>query len=65
MKKLSKWIKQKGFSQSEAAELFGITQSHLSLLLSGKRKPSIGLLKEIESITDIERKYLRPDLFGV
>lgn len=49
----------------EFARHFGITPTWLSLLISGKRKPSATLAKRIERDTRkaVTAKELRPDLF--
>jgi DNA-binding transcriptional regulator YdaS (Cro superfamily) len=50
----------------EFAKHFGITPTWLSLLISGKRRPSPALAKWIERDTRkaVTAKELRPDLFG-
>ncbi|NLH75552.1 MAG: helix-turn-helix transcriptional regulator [Acidobacteria bacterium] len=44
---------KKGLSGSELAREFGITNAHLSMLLSGKRIPSRRLAQRISEITGI------------
>lgn len=53
-------------SKVSMAHSLGITKTWLSLLISGRRKPSAALSNAIESYTNgkITRKELRPDLFG-
>jgi DNA-binding transcriptional regulator YdaS (Cro superfamily) len=52
-------------SKKEMAEHLGITQTWLSLLLRGARRPSPELTKRIERATQglVTAKELRPDLF--
>ncbi len=38
--------------QRELAEAFGISRPHLSLLLAGKKRPSLELAVRIEQMTD-------------
>lgn len=53
-------------AKKEMAEYLGITQTWLSLLLHGKRLPSVALAKKIEAATQrlVKAKELRPDIFG-
>lgn len=54
-------------AQIEMAQYLGITETWLSLLVHGKRRPSAILAVKIESATDglVTRHELRPDLFEV
>lgn len=45
--KLNLWIKKSKLRQREFARRLGITESHMSYLLDGKRKPSLRLAKKI------------------
>ena len=47
---LSKWIEGR-MPDFEFARLAGISKSHLSLILNGKRRPSLELAIKIEKIT--------------
>jgi DNA-binding transcriptional regulator YdaS (Cro superfamily) len=51
-------------AKADLARDLGITRTWLSLLVSGREVPSATLSIEIERRTGINRKYLRPDLFG-
>ncbi len=65
MTKLKRLIKQSGLSQGEVAELLGITETYLSMLVNGKRKPSGPLAAEIASLlgTTIEElNFFTPQL---
>lgn len=52
-------------AKQEMAEYLGITKTWMSLLISGKKRPSAELAKKIELATRrlVKRKELRPDLF--
>lgn len=50
--KLSEYIEGKGLKQKDFAEEVGITDAHLSQMLSGKRHPSRKLAEQIELATD-------------
>ena len=51
----------------EMAEYLGITVTYMSLLIHGKRRPSLPLALAIERATQdlVSAKELRPDLFPV
>jgi DNA-binding transcriptional regulator YdaS (Cro superfamily) len=53
-------------AKAEMARYLGITDVWLSLLISGKRRPSAVLAVKIEDATDglVQRTELRPDLFA-
>lgn len=53
-------------SKVSMAHSLGICKTWLSLLISGRRKPSAALSAAIEKYTngEVTRKDLRPDLFG-
>jgi DNA-binding transcriptional regulator YdaS (Cro superfamily) len=52
-------------AKQEMATYLGITATWMSLLISGKKKPSPELAKQIEKATQglVKRKELRPDIF--
>jgi DNA-binding transcriptional regulator YdaS (Cro superfamily) len=52
-------------AKMDFAKHFGITPTWVSLLISGKRRPSAELAKRIERETNklVTAKELRPDLF--
>ncbi|MCW1932636.1 helix-turn-helix domain-containing protein [Pararhodobacter zhoushanensis] len=45
-------IKDSGVSQRQWAQNLGITEGHLSSILSGNKKPSLELAVKIERLTD-------------
>jgi len=51
----------------EMAEYLGITVTYMSLLIHGKRRPSLPMALAIERATQdlVSAKELRPDLFPV
>lgn len=53
-------------SKHELAQKLGITKTWLSLIISGKKKPSGQLSNMIHKLTDgkVSKAKLRPDLFG-
>lgn len=54
-------------ARQEMAAYLGITETWMSLLVTGKRRPSGLLAVRIERATDglVSRQDLRPDLFAV
>lgn len=48
---LAKWLEESGESRVGFAERIQISQAHLSLILSGKRGPSLGVAVRIENAT--------------
>ena len=52
-------------SKVEFAKSLGITKTWLSLIMSGRKIPSVTLCLEIEKLTKrkVKRKELRPDIF--
>jgi len=52
-------------AKSEMAQYLGISNTWMSLLISGKKLASAQLCKKIEKVTRgrVKRKVLRPDLF--
>lgn len=53
-------------SKVSMAHTLGICKTWLSLIISGRKKPSASLSAAIEKYTSgkVSRKDLRPDLFG-
>lgn len=51
MTHLQTYAAEQGEKQHDLAETFGISQSYLSLLLSGKKRPSLELAIHIENQT--------------
>lgn len=60
---LSQYMERENTTQAALAEKLGVSASTISLLLSGKRKPSAILTKRIEAVTGIHRHLLRPDVY--
>ena len=60
---LKQYLKDR--KQNRFAEKVGISSSHLTLILKGKRKPSLKLVNRILQGTDCEVtvKELRPDIY--
>ena len=54
-------------SKTEMAQYLGITITYMSLLIHGKRRPSMPMALAIERATQdlVTAKELRPDLFPV
>ena len=50
--KLKKWITREGLTQTDAAALIGMTGGHLSMLIAGKRRPSLSTLDRIDRVTE-------------
>lgn len=48
---LAKWLDDNGESRAGFAGRIQISQAHLSLILSGKRGPSLGVAVRIENAT--------------
>lgn len=44
--------RQSGLTQKELSELIGVSQPHISQLLSGKSKPTFELIRVIRDKTD-------------
>lgn len=44
------YMKQQGWTQTDAAEKLGCSSSHLSRILRGEKNPSTKLLDKMESI---------------
>lgn len=63
MNELQQYITAQDLKQSDLAQRIGISESMLSLILSGERKPGIALTKRIEAVTGIQRHILRPDVY--
>lgn len=50
---LAAWLEQSGTTQTELAEQLGVVPSHISMLVSGDRTPSLDLAIRIESLTGV------------
>jgi transcriptional regulator with XRE-family HTH domain len=52
-------------SQRELARAIGCSESSISLILRGKRRPSLDLALLLEKETKISwKKWLRPEVYG-
>jgi transcriptional regulator with XRE-family HTH domain len=51
MSKLRAWRKSQNLTQDDAAGMFKIKASHLSMLETGKRTPSLSLALDIQTKT--------------
>jgi transcriptional regulator with XRE-family HTH domain len=52
MTKLTTYLSEASISQAKLSEVLGISRSHMSLLVSGERKPGLDLAVAIERATD-------------
>jgi len=50
--KLEEWKRWKGYSLAKCAEVLGISESYLSLILAGKRRTSPEMALQIENKTE-------------
>lgn len=48
----------KGWRGQDLAKALGVTDSHISLLLSGKRMPSVEVLQKLASLTGLSMDTL-------
>lgn len=55
---LSAWLDTNGVKQAQFANDIGMSESHLSLILSGQRMPSPQLAVKIERLTKIDVRAL-------
>jgi transcriptional regulator with XRE-family HTH domain len=55
-RRVDDWLESKGKSRAALAGDLGISPSHLSLILSGERTPSLELAVAIERLTGIPPK---------
>lgn len=46
--------KNKGYTQKQVAELAKVSEEYISLIESGKRKPSVNVAKKLGAILDIQ-----------
>lgn len=46
--------KNKGYTQKQVAELAKISEEYISLIESGKRKPSVKVAKKLGAVLDIQ-----------
>jgi len=46
------WMRIKGYTQQEVAEILNISRSHLNKVINGKTNPSIYLLEKIEKLME-------------
>ena len=63
MRELNIWMQKNGVTQNELAAQLGVSQSFLSIMLHGKRKPSVKTAIKIEEVTGIPYERQRPDIF--
>jgi transcriptional regulator with XRE-family HTH domain len=60
MTELARWFERSAYSQREIADQLGITEGHMSRLVTGDRQPSGKLAVRISELTGIpERSLLR------
>lgn len=52
MANLTTFLAETNTSQTKLSEVLGISRSHMSLIVSGERKPSLDLALAIERATD-------------
>lgn len=46
--------KNKGYTQKQVAELSKVSEEYISLIESGKRKPSVKVAKKLGAVLDIQ-----------
>lgn len=61
MKIVQQWMLEHGITQGQLGARLGITQSAVSRLLTGRRRPSIGVLVKLARVTGLPAE----DLLGV
>ena len=61
---ITEWRKhpKRSMSQTELAALLGVTQSYVSALETGKRKPAPSVLKRLREVTKIPAAKLKQHL---
>ena len=64
MEPLDQYRTAKGLTQTQLADLLGISPAMTSMILSGARKPGFALAQHIEKVTGIPKQTLRPDVYG-
>ena len=62
MRRLKIIRKQKGLSQSELANILGVSQNTVSQWESGDRSPSISILKQLTTILECSADILLEDV---
>jgi len=50
--KLKEYLKMKGLTEYDFADILGITQPHVNYIVNGKKNASAGLAKRIEDVTN-------------
>jgi transcriptional regulator with XRE-family HTH domain len=50
---LAQWFERSGHTQRAIAERLGVTEAHLSRLISGERQPSLPLAVKISELTGV------------
>lgn len=55
--RLAAFMEKRGKTQDWLAEQLGVTASYVSLLLAGKRTPSLDIATKIERITGIAPRH--------
>ncbi|MEC1725875.1 helix-turn-helix transcriptional regulator [Schinkia azotoformans] len=58
MNKLRKIRRLSDITQEELAERLNVTQAYLSMIESGKRKPSKRLQQKIDEVFDLSLKFI-------
>jgi DNA-binding XRE family transcriptional regulator len=48
------WREHRGLTAAVLAEMIGVTPAHISKLETGKGEPSIGLLKKLAAVLDVD-----------
>lgn len=64
MSPLLAYFDKSGERPSSLARKLGVEPSTVTRIIRGERRPSVDLVKRIESLTGIPRAELRPDIFG-
>ena len=64
MNPLREYFERVNERPSAFAKRLGVEPSTVTRIMRGERRPSVELVKRIESITGISRHVLRPDIYG-
>ena len=63
MNVITKYLKASSMRQRDFAVMLGTTDTTVSRIINGQRKPSHTLVLRIEKLTGIPREKLRPDIY--
>lgn len=63
-KRVDAWLRKRGQNQNDLADAVGIRASHLSMILTGSRAPSLRVAKRLQEITRIRATAFVSDKGG-